>query len=69
MRFTLAAIFSCITLSFLALPAIGQPPDTNYDEAKIPPYELPDPLKMESGEKVTVTGQQVLWGDENDSAQ
>ena len=27
----------------------------NYDESKMPPYTLPDPLKMENGQAVTST--------------
>jgi len=52
MRLSLAAIISFLLLT-AALPALAQQPDTIYDEAKIPPYELPDPLKMENGAKVT----------------
>jgi len=33
--------------------ARAQPATANYDEAKVPKYELPDPLTLESGEKVT----------------
>ena len=32
-------------------------PEANYDEAKIPPYTLPDPLTMENGRKVTTAAQ------------
>ncbi|MXX40642.1 MAG: acetylxylan esterase, partial [Gemmatimonadetes bacterium] len=28
------------------------PSEANYDEAKVPPYALPDPLTMASGEPV-----------------
>jgi len=31
----------------------AQPPDVNYDEAKVPAYTLPDPLLFPSGERVT----------------
>jgi len=32
--------------------AAGEPPDTNYDESQVPPYELPDPLVTFDGRKV-----------------
>jgi (4-O-methyl)-D-glucuronate---lignin esterase len=38
---------------FLAAVCLGaQQPQANYDEAKVPPYTLPDPLTMRSGEPV-----------------
>ena len=33
--------------------ALAQPKDVNYDEAKIAPYTLPDPLVTEQGTKIT----------------
>lgn len=33
--------------------ARAQPADANYDEAKVPQYSLPDPLKLLNGEPVT----------------
>ena len=33
--------------------AAAQPPEANYDEAKVPKYTLPDPLVMQNGERVT----------------
>jgi hypothetical protein len=39
--------------AFLATVALGQePPDTNYDESKVPPYALPDPLVCFDGRPV-----------------
>ncbi|TWU17933.1 glucuronyl esterase domain-containing protein [Allorhodopirellula heiligendammensis] len=53
-----------ITLSaLLAAAAIASPPaaaqkfEPNYDEAKVPAYQLPDPLVMESGDPVTTAEQ------------
>ena len=34
-------------------PAGAQSKDVNYDEAKVPSYTLPDPLRMQDGAKVT----------------
>jgi len=33
--------------------AIAQPADANYDEAEVPAYTLPDPLRQISGERIT----------------
>ena len=33
--------------------ALAQQADVNYDEAKVPPYQLPDPLLTAGGERVT----------------
>ncbi|MBZ5582504.1 MAG: acetylxylan esterase [Acidobacteriia bacterium] len=39
-------------LALGCLSAAAQTPQTNYDEAKVPPYTLPDPLTMRNGERV-----------------
>ena len=47
---------SLLLLSVLAVPHASQgqePPDTNYDESKVPPYELPDPLVCFDGRTVS----------------
>jgi hypothetical protein len=47
---TLAMVASLVAA---ADPADPQPPDANYDESKVPPYTLPDPLVLANGERVT----------------
>ncbi len=50
-------LLSLTTLLFAAASNVfvaGQePPDTNYDESKVPPYQLPDPLVGFDGRPVT----------------
>jgi hypothetical protein len=41
-----------LIMTTASLPGAQQPPG-NYDEAKVPPYTLPDPLVMADGTKVT----------------
>ncbi|MGA0557589.1 acetylxylan esterase [Larkinella sp. VNQ87] len=44
-------------LLFTSLLSYGQTPDINYDESKVPPYTLPDPLVTKAGKKVTTVRQ------------
>lgn len=50
------AMRRCLCFPILILtslmPSSGQPAGTNYDEAKVPKYTLPDPLTAASGQKV-----------------
>ena len=41
----------------MSISTLAQPEGTNYDESKVPQYELPDPLTMSDGTKVTTAEQ------------
>ncbi len=45
-------MFRFIFAFILMLPAFAQRPGTNYDEAKVPRYTLPDPLILRNGQPV-----------------
>ena len=56
-------------LDLLRITALRRRPDgdpkspnaANVDEAKVPPYHLPDPLILKNGKKVTTA---AMWGKE-----
>jgi hypothetical protein len=50
-HWTVWLILAFLPLALAAAEAGGPP--VNYDESKIPPYTLPDPLVMANGERVT----------------
>lgn len=50
--------YSLLVLLFFVSMVINAQNKTNYDESKIPKYELPDPLILLSGEEVTDTN---IW--------
>jgi hypothetical protein len=45
--------FSLLLGLTFALAGLAQPPETNYDESKVPHYTLPDPLVLSNGQRVT----------------
>lgn len=51
MRITLV-LQGVLGIGLIAPFAWGQPPEANYDEAKVPSYELPNPLVMADGTPV-----------------
>jgi hypothetical protein len=54
-RFSLLAFYILLCM-MQSIDASAQfPPGTNVDEAKVPPYVLPDPLVMSNGKKVKDT--------------
>lgn len=46
-----SSLFTSVVL--LGSPTFAQPAGYNYDELKVPTFELPDPLVLENGDKVT----------------
>jgi (4-O-methyl)-D-glucuronate---lignin esterase len=51
-RISALAAVSCLLAASLAFAAQKEPPTTT-DESKVPPYTIPDPLVMASGDRVT----------------
>jgi hypothetical protein len=56
-----AALTGLIGLGPIVPTTLAQRPDTNYDEAKVGAYALPDPLVMADGRKVTTPD---MWRNE-----
>src|SRR5215831_174224 len=57
---TVAAGLAALTASAYALGLVQSPPG-NYDESKVPPYTLPDPLVRDNGQRVTTA---AAWTSE-----
>ncbi len=51
---------ACALAAVSAVPASAQRGDVNYDESKVRPYTLPDPLVMANGQRVTTPR---MWFD------
>lgn len=47
-----AAVGAACAVAFVAAVPAAEPPDTNYDESKVPEYTLPDPLVLAGGAPV-----------------
>jgi hypothetical protein len=60
-RSAVAALATFMLLGLLAPAGLAQRPGTNYDEAKVGSYTLPDPLVMSDGRKVTTP---EMWRNE-----
>ena len=50
--------FAALFLAPLPVLRAQEPPDTNYEESKVPAYTLPDPLVCFDGQRVTNV---TLW--------
>jgi len=44
--------FGLFAVTLAGSPALAQPPGTNTDEARVPAYTLPDPLRLQDGQPV-----------------
>jgi hypothetical protein len=53
MKSKTAAFASVIFINLFCMDIQAQPKEANSDEAKVPPYTLPDPLTLENGQKVS----------------
>ena len=52
MRHAISGHLLMVIVGVFAEAACAEPPDTIYDEAKVPAYSLPDPLLMQDGARV-----------------
>ncbi len=53
-----AGLLAWLAAGMLATPAVAEDEKFNYDEAKVPPYTLPDPLVMQDGRPVKTA---AMW--------
>src|SRR5262245_6517305 len=56
----LMAALAALTATAYAFDPVQSPPAT-YDESKVPPYTLPDPLVRDNGQRVTTA---AAWSSE-----
>jgi hypothetical protein len=53
LRGFMTSVLATLLLAPLPAPRAQEPPDTKYEESKVPPYTLPDPLVCFDGRRVT----------------